>query len=140
MNSSDIFRHIMESDNSSRCLPSLGLIFMMAIMITICIIDNRFGDSKSLSFHITRKITQSINWNMRLLKKSDNFKLSPLYSDLGLHVYGEWAEGYLHNRITLNKEDYLIMCNKSKNEKSLHFVFYDKKLNEIDVAKNCGRS
>ena len=70
----------------------------------------------------------------RVIEKSEQSIISPLYSDLGLHVYGEWVEGFLHRRTTFTK-DHLLKCDRSKNEKPLHFVFYDEKLNKIDAVE-----
>ena len=69
-----------------------------------------------------------------IMEKMKQSKISPLYSDLGLYVYGEWAQGFLHNRTTFTK-GYLLKCNQSKTEKPLHFVFYNERLNKIDAVE-----
>ena len=71
--------------------------------------------------------------NQRFDEKQSS-EISHLYSDLNLHVYGQWKYGFLHDRTNFSR-DYFFKCNKSKEEKPLHFEFYDNRLNEVNAIE-----
>ena len=119
----------MDAVISQKCLETSLLIFLSILFYTYVIWDSSYHP-----FILFSREFQDSTLRSEVIKKSKQSIISPLYSDLGLHVYGEWAEGFLHNRTTFTK-DHLLLCNRSKNEKPLHFVFYIDKLNKIDAVE-----
>ena len=69
-------------------------------------------------------------------KNNDSYqnKLSFLYEDMKMSIYGKWVEGFLHKRKRFTK-DYQLKCNRSVRERPLHFVFNDDRLNSINPVE-----
>ena len=67
-------------------------------------------------------------------KDLNHQKLSFIYEDTELNVYGKWIEGFQHPRKVFTK-DYQLKCNRSVRERPLHFVFNDDRLNNINPVE-----
>ena len=75
------------------------------------------------------------NDNVFTKKENNGTRISHLYSDLGLRVYGQWQNGFRHDRPDFDSiKQYFGRCKHSESEKPLHFEFYDQRLNEINVT------
>ena len=66
-------------------------------------------------------------------KDSHHQRLSFVYEDLGLSVYGRWMEGFKHERRNIS-EDHRLKCVRSVRERPLHFVFNDDRLNSVNAV------
>ena len=72
-----------------------------------------------------------------LKNKKDNYtdhpKLSFVYGDTGLSVYGRWVDGFKHQRRNGTGES-MLKCLRSARERRLHFVFKDDRLNRVNAV------
>ena len=66
-------------------------------------------------------------------KDSNHTKLSFVYENTGLSVYGRWMEGFKHQRRNVTV-DSMLKCLRSARERRLHFVFKDDRLNRVNAV------
>ena len=67
-------------------------------------------------------------------KHSNHTKLSFVYGDTGLSVYGRWMEGLKDERRNVTAES-MLKCLRSARERPLHFVFRDDRLNRVNAVQ-----
>ena len=71
------------------------------------------------------------NKHLEISCENKDQKLSFIYEDMTINVYGKWRKGFQHPRKVFTK-DYQLKCNRSVRERPLHFVFNDDRLNNIN--------
>ena len=100
----------------TRRVKSGKLFFVLLVIILICLLYLRYHSVKQ-------------NENKYLYHQ----KLSFVYEDLGLSVYGRWREGFKHER--RNVSEYRLGCVRSVRERPLHFMFNDDRLNSVNAVQ-----
>ena len=67
-------------------------------------------------------------------KDYNHTKLSFVYEDTGLSIYGRWMEGFKRKRRNVTT-DSMLKCLRSARERPLHFVFNDERLNSVNAVE-----